>query len=439
MDYKKKYEKYKYKYLKAKYQYGGKKLDYHIDVDKYILDKELLKILKNKNIKAMPKKLTEFINKITTQNYCDDTYGSGLFGKVIAHRIADKIDVKMGNKIVQLPIVIKTLNIDNTRFEPEYKFSHVYNKKNLIFWSMRDFTGEALILILVSGLWYNNITPHVPVLWGVDSCMHKGYDIIDNMVLLKEGLKEQVEITEDKIIYPYLMAKNYKYIPKQYTRLTTLGDLLTYISNTYDNGHVKLPNNKSANVTQLIDELYISFIHTAYLLYKKYKILLNDQHSNNIFLHWLDDDSYYGKKNIKNTKHIYYQIGKNKYVKIETHGLMLKLGDLGTCLMNPAKNVYLISSTFPDSDVTSAPNVKFDYPTYIEMKWNFIGFLPNGMYSDTIINKMEEIYPYNMSVRGIPSKLYKKFPSFLEILNHKMFSKYHTNKISKKDSIIIKM
>jgi hypothetical protein len=69
--------------------------------------------------------------------------------------------------------------------------------------------------------------------------------------------------------------------------------------------------------------LCISFFATYHLLTEN-NIFPSDMHTANIFIHWLDDNSYYNTINIKNLKEIVYKIGK-KYYKIKTFGFVLIL------------------------------------------------------------------------------------------------------------------
>ena len=47
-------------------------------------------------------------------------------------------------------------------------------------------------------------------------------------------------------------------------------------------------------------------------------------HIGNIFIHWLNAKSYLGDDNISNIQEINYKITDNKYIKIKTHGFIIK-------------------------------------------------------------------------------------------------------------------
>ena len=68
----------------------------------------------------------------------------------------------------------------------------------------------------------------------------------------------------------------------------------------------------------------------------------SDMHSENIFIHWLNDNSYYKDKKIKNITEIVYKINKKLY-KIKTFGFVIILGDLGMSLIKIRKDVILAS------------------------------------------------------------------------------------------------
>jgi hypothetical protein len=60
----------------------------------------------------------------------------------------------------------------------------------------------------------------------------------------------------------------------------------------------------------------------------------------NIFIHWLNDTSYYNYENIKDCKNIIYKV-KNKYYKIKTFGFVIILGDCGKFLVEAKKDVII--------------------------------------------------------------------------------------------------
>jgi len=84
----------------------------------------------------------------------------------------------------------------------------------------------------------------------------------------------------------------------------------------------------------------ISYLATFHLLtenniYPKYMV------PSNIFIHWLNETSYYNNENIKNCKNIIYKIN-NKYYKIKTFGFVIVLGDAGCFLLQAKKDVIIV-------------------------------------------------------------------------------------------------
>lgn len=122
--------------------------------------------------------------------------------------------------------------------------------------------------------------------------------------------------------------------------MATLHDLFIYISKKRQKMHIILPNDKKVYIPTLLDSILISYLHTAALLWKKYKMIVTDQHLGNMFIQWLDKRSYYDEKNIGHIKKIYYKIGK-EYLGIETNEMLFKLGDLGVCRLSPKKGVFI--------------------------------------------------------------------------------------------------
>ena len=78
-----------------------------------------------------------------------------------------------------------------------------------------------------------------------------------------------------------------------------------YYSKNKD-GSVILPNGiKCDNISELYDYICISYLATFHLLTEN-KIYPKDMIPSNIFIHWLNDTSYYNNQNIKDCKYIIY-------------------------------------------------------------------------------------------------------------------------------------
>ena len=86
---------------------------------------------------------------------------------------------------------------------------------------------------------------------------------------------------------------------------------------------------------------------------------INDK---NIFIHWLNDNSYFGEKNIKDLEEIVYKVGK-KYYKIKTFGLLLIIGDTGTFVAKIKKDIILAGQIWNVTENYKLLEKRFD-PSY---------------------------------------------------------------------------
>ena len=159
------------------------------------------------------------------------------------------------------------------------------------------------------------------------------------------------------------------------------------------NDTVLLPNNITCNIIELYDSLCISYLATHYMLTKN-NIYPSDNSPNNLFIHWLNDNSYHNDKNIKNLTEIVYKIG-NKYFKIKTFGFVLILGDIGTYIIKIKEDVILTGDS---------PTISHQFHNYkLKMtdKYNNMEFI-NSSYDmltrkqlkNTIVNKIINSEPY---------------------------------------------
>jgi hypothetical protein len=80
------------------------------------------------------------------------------------------------------------------------------------------------------------------------------------------------------------------------------------------------------------------------------KIYPYDIHEGNIFIHWLNDTSYYNNENIKDCKNIIYKV-KNKYYKIKTFGFLIIFGDTGCFFLEARKDVIIVGIEHVDKEM----------------------------------------------------------------------------------------
>jgi len=431
MNYKNKYIKYfELKNMDINNQSGGgNKNTYDLEFDKII---NFIKKSTNKKIKK------ELLDIIFNSSYCPVVLGQGFGGKAYLPEIDRTFPYKVGNKTLNLPVVVK-VDPEPTNVERYFGVDILDNK--LYISGYGGLTTEALILILINYL--RDKTVHLPLLFAYGTCSKN--KIIDRIYTLRYGLDKPVEINlqgkiydEDSLWHKQEIENNKVFK----NTIATLGDLFTYIhysKNKDDN--VILPNGVTCNVVELYDYICISFLATHHLLTKN-NIYQSDMHVSNLFIHWLNDNSYYNDKNIKNVKEIIYEIG-NKYYKIKTFGFILIFGDVGTFIIKIKKDIILIGQ---------APDIKNNYLEYnrrmterhnsMDLIKNSIKFLTPKQYEKTIAYNIMNTEPYNdypidnWKLLGIDILFLDKMKSTIELLNF-FYDKYGTDKYIKNNNNIL--
>jgi hypothetical protein len=339
MDYKEKYIKYKIEYLKLKNTnnlIGGNKDDFNKIID--FIKKSKKKII-----------IKKFFDVIYNNAYCPVVLGKGFGGQVYLPEIDKTFPYKIGNKTIQLPIVVK-VERENQNIEKYFGLDLLDNK--LYINAYGGLTTEAIILMFIMNLRHKTV--HLPMLLAYSTCSNT--KLIDRIYTLRYGLDEPVEIDLTGKIFDEqsLWHKRDKFTQIFKKTIATLGDLFTYIHYSKNKDDtVILPNNIKCNIIELYDYLCISFLATYHLLTEN-NIFPSDAHPYNIFIEWLNDNSYYNDKNIKDIEEIIYKIG-NKYYKIKTFGFVLIFGDTGTFIIKIKKDIILIGQ---------APDIKKNYLDY---------------------------------------------------------------------------
>jgi len=301
---------------------------------------------------------------------------------------------------------------------------------------------EAIILMFIKNL--RKKTVHLPLLLAYATCSKT--NIIDRIYTLRYGLDNPIEINLSGKIYDEAPLWHKQTEEKQdeifTSTLATIRDLLAYIyySKNKDDT-VLLPNNIKCNIDELFDYLCISFLATHHLLTEN-NIFPSDMHGRNLFIHWLDDNSYFNDKNIKDLKEIIYKIG-NKYYKIKTFGFVLIFGDTGTFIMKIKKDIILIGQ---------APDIKNDYLKYdrrmraTHNNMDFIKpsskFLTPRQFKKTIAYKIMNSEPY-CNYPDYTSHLVGHDISYLDSMKTTpelldlFYDKYGVDKYEKKDDNIL--
>jgi hypothetical protein len=283
---------------------------------------EIVNFISKSDKKTIKNKLLDIIEY---NNFCPIILGQGASGKAYIPE-SKNIEVNIDNKKVYLPVVVKEAN--NLTNEPDINIDIIGNKL-YINGNNNGITGEAIILMYIKQLYSKTV--HLPLLLGYGTCLEKTK--INKIITIRHGLDKEIEVDLTEKVY----GKNKKH--KSY--ITTLQDLFNYIyfSKNKD-GSVILPNGiKCDNISELYDYICISYLATYHLLTIN-KIYPQDMNDDNIFIHWLDDISYYNNENIKDCKNIIYKV-KNKYYKIKTFGFVIIFGDCGKFLVEAKKDVII--------------------------------------------------------------------------------------------------
>jgi hypothetical protein len=445
----KKYIIYKNKYNKLKQlnkelsndiiQTGGYK-DLNQEKFNKILNfiKKSEKIDIQKNLYNIMKDTTYCLGELEN-NDIDTVLGEGVLGKVYISKNNKTFPFKLGGHNIDLPVVVKK---SKTIDHPSLSFDlNIINDKLYIAGSFNMIT-EALILIYIRKLWHKTV--HLPLMFAYGTCSNK--KIVNKIITLKYGLPNSVEINLDGKIYnEKSLYTHKKQIDIIKNNISTLKELYEYINyNKNENNEIMLPNGELCSIAKLFDYICISYLVTHHLLTEN-NIFPHDMYPKNIFIHWLNDKSYYNDKNLKSIKYIIYKIGK-KYYKIKTFGFVIILGDVGSFTMQVKKDIIIVGQI---------TNIKANYKL-VSMKLkpeftniDFISlskdYLPLSIFNDTIAFKILNSEPYYshtnhyMRFLGFELSYIDKFKSTIELLNF-FDEKYGINEyIENNNNILIKI
>lgn len=425
MNWQQEYEEYKMKYLDSKQNllrmYGGQKNN-NFDIVKFIKDTPIKKIK------------DQLLDKFKNDEFCDQFLGEGWIGSVKVPSVGKEHPIKIKNKTIYFPTVVKESKIDG-------KFGIEIVNNDLFIYSYRNIFVEAIILMYIRDLWNKELSPHLPLIIGYSKCNKETNVPIDKIITERHGLKEDIIVKIKGFYQRPLLQDNEDYDPKNpifKTKLETLGSLFNYMMATKNkDNQVILPNKQKCDIIELCNYLTISYLMTETLL-KKHNMTMVDMHSGNIFIHWLNDKSYMGTTNISKTEYIYYKFGQvNQYFKIKTFGMILKFGDVGMFQINPKKNVYIVghAGTFPKS-VEIIKNISRiqSYLLFLEM---FVFQLSPYLYQQTIAYKILSSSPYNnMYNMSYDEKDINDMLTPKELLS-KYFGQYTVDKIDNNKNILV--
>lgn len=267
---------------------------------------------------------------------------------------------------------------------------------------------ETIGLMYLSKMWYDELTPHVPYLIMPMTCNTE--NMIDHLLLEMNGLINPINSDRKRQmpgIYDQTVENTY---------LETVNALLKHISSNFivENNKILcwIPNLQQpdldeiavevVDVIELIDSLTLSFLFTYEHVWREAKMILTDQYTQNVFIHWLSDGSHMGKRNIMNTKEIVYLV-KNKKYKIRTNGIILKIGDVGSSVIKPKEDLMIIIDLNDKSSVQKAMYLE-RIPTYIEFIGDVYYHLPKVIAEKTIVNQIltsKEFETYSTVAGGV--------------------------------------
>jgi len=403
--------------------------------------KKILNYIKLSDKKTIKNNLLKIINHDHFCTYNIDKYsdivGKGSFGKVYIPKDNNTLPFKYKNININLPIIIKE---SNNYHENNIGMDIIGDK--LYINGYFNITTETLILIYVKQLWSKSI--HLPLILGYGICSHS--KSINRLITFKYGLNDKYELNLEEKIYDETAMwnkPNTNQIYKFSSFISTVKQLLAFIHYNKMNDLVKLPNNVTCNFIELFDYLCISYLSTFNLLIMN-NIYPSDLHADNIFIHWLNDYSYFGNKNIKNIKEIFYKVNK-KYYKIKTFGLLPILGDLGTSIIKIRDDIILVGQIWDikENYTLIDRRLKEEHNNIDFIKWGKELLTPNE-YKKTIaynIFNSEPYASYPQSTKHLIGKdidYLNKLKSTEELLSF-YYEKYGVNEYKPNDyNILIK-
>jgi hypothetical protein len=273
---------------------------------------------------------------------------------------------------------------------------------------------------------------------GYSCCNNKGKIAVDKIIIERQGLLDNIELhadgfTEKNIWHPSKSNKD----PNLFkSMIGTLGDLIKYVLIKMKDGKVELPNSVICNVVKLFDYLAISYFHTYNLLHKN-NIVISDMHPYNIFIHWLGKDSYLDDLYIGDIKSVNYKYNKH-ILKIKTYGLLLKVGDLGSSIVIPRPDLYILGQAVDlEKNIRLIDQmVKPNHGVY-DFSYIYRNELPTIIYEKTVMSKFLSMHPYNKIVMGLPLPydLLKDFLTPDKLLDH--FKPYMVDNVDSNNTTLV--
>lgn len=394
---------------------------------------EIVNFIENESLDNIHKNLYDIMyNKYV----CDRILGQGIAGKVKISPIGSVYmyvpNTDKGDLIV-VSVVIKDAYVE--------KIIRLWKNDNKLYvYSDGGLMIEAIILYYIRKLIKLKKSPHLPLILEHSACNPDMTESVDRIVTERHGLYKEIELK----ITGFYETPIWKYMedydpndPVYYTRLATFDDLMIYINlkKSPDSDIIELPNGISCDITELIDYLTISYIVTCDLLAQN-NVYLMDMHPMNIFINWLHDESYMHDEFIGKTEYIFYKRDNNKYYKIKTFGLLLKIGDVGASILRPQKNLLFIGQCYDIEKTHRICEYIVDHPKYFDFPMTYHNTMSLDTLRKTCAYKILSSYPYDkVSWMNQDFKLLENMPNPDELLKH--FDKYSVNKIDETENYLV--
>lgn len=123
-------------------------------------------------------------------------------------------------------------------------------------------------------------------------------------------------------------------------------------------------------------------------------------HPGNMFIHWLNKNSYMHDQYIGNVEYIYYGIA-NKYYKIKTFGAILKISDVGSSIVHPRSDLYIVGEGNDLEKTNGIVQTITKFPQYYNFLHAIARILPVDIFDQTIIHQIRSSYPFNKMAGSI--------------------------------------
>lgn len=393
---------------------------------------ELLDILENNELNNNDQAFNQFANN---DKYCDKIMYADTYSLFVSN-IGKYMQLKIKNKFIDIPVVIKNKNNYNTS-SPGNFATELVNKTKYIYSNM-SLSTEFIMLLYVRKLWNKGENPHLPLLCGYGSCQDG--TVINRLITEKHGLDYDVNIVDNNKInigFDIFFAQPSDVYNEQ-SNLATLYNFTKYISlNTHTNKIPAYQKNKfiDIDVTKLFDFITFSIIYTRNYLTEN-NIHTFDMSTNNIFIHWLNKSSYMGDKYIGDAEYIYYKIN-NKIYQFQTYGLMPKYGDMGVGIIKPKDDLMILTQCTNLEKTISHLPIMLDTNLQTCNELTFLTWIfKSEIYDNLILSKITKSYPVNTIYnQHINKSDISKFKSFDQLSS--MFDIYKVDNIDTKKKYIV--